>query len=184
MLDAISRAKRQTSLVTSGVTRGFPNNHRQMHNEDNSPTSLHDNLKLYYRKQSLLGHTAPPFLFGSCNCSRKSQLKILILTTKGKTASSVDVTITITTHPRGKLDKWHVVWQALLYTNCLQGSVNTSQELGKAIPNGLMKVTHTRTHLILRSWLWPPDLISAESSLNLSNIAAQIIKLSAIPQKQ
>lgn len=82
-------------------------------------------------------------------------------------------TITITTHPRGELNKWGIVRNTFIYPYVLQSCVNTTQEFRHALPDGLMEVAHSRPHLILRSWRRPSDLICPECSLNLHKLENQ-----------
>jgi hypothetical protein len=123
MLDAINRAKRQTSLVTSGVTRGFPGKHIQMHNEDTSPIALHSQFDTVLQKTIPTRSYYPTLpvhvlqlqqkvTFGNPNVHNLLDyfLKRKRKGKRKKAAVSVNITITIPTHPRGKLDKWHIMW--------------------------------------------------------------------------
>lgn len=76
-------------------------------------------------------------------------------------------TITITTHPRRKLNKWSIIRDTLINPYILQSCINTTQKFGHTLPNCFMKVAHPCSHFILGCWSGSPDFISTESSLDL-----------------
>lgn len=82
-------------------------------------------------------------------------------------------TITIPTHPGRELDEGGVIGEALVYSNVPQSSVNTPQELRHPLPDCLVEVAHSRSHLVLWSRRASPYLIRAKCSLYLHEDAEQ-----------
>lgn len=76
-------------------------------------------------------------------------------------------TVAITAHPGRELDDRGVVGEALIDADVLERRVDAAEELGHAVPDGVVEVAHPSPHLVLRLRLRPQDLVRPQRRQNL-----------------